>query len=240
MLKIALQPACLLHSKPYKDTSALVEVITPEYGRLGLIAKGARGRARQYGMLQPFRHLLISWSGRGDLPVLTHVEEAAPAVALRGRTLVSALYVNELLVRLLHRNDPHPRLFERYCATLQELARADKALSSESLEVSLRIFEKHLLEELGYGLQLEYEAGEGAAIHADIRYEYRVEIGPIALPAGAPGSASDLVVRGASLLALAREKFHDAQSLQDNKRLLRAVLRHYLGERPLRSRELLI
>ncbi|MGB1139895.1 MAG: DNA repair protein RecO, partial [Halioglobus sp.] len=121
-MRVTLQPAFILHSRPYRDTSVMLDVLTPEHGRIGIVAKGAR-RSRRRGsdaaLLQAFTPLLLSFTGRAELKTLTGVETAGVSSRLAGEHLYSALYINELLVRLLHRNDPHPRLFADYGLALE-------------------------------------------------------------------------------------------------------------------------
>ncbi|MFZ5621294.1 MAG: DNA repair protein RecO [Pseudomonadota bacterium] len=222
-----LQPGYILHQRPYRDTSLLLEVFTRDHGRLGLVARGARGpRARSRGLLQPFQPLLLSWSGRGELGTLAGVEAAGPARRLPGAVLYSGFYLNELLLRLLQRLDPHPELHEAYGRALAALP--------DATERALRLFEKALLEELGYGLLLDHEAHSGASVEADAWYAYELESGPVR---AAEHSPARLVLAGSSLLSLAAGELHDAQSLADAKRLMRAALGLYLGERELKTRE---
>lgn len=229
--KIALQPAYVLHTRGYRDTSLLVEALTAEFGRIALIARGARsGKVRTRAVLQPFRGLLLSWAGRGDVFTLTGVEESGPAWSLDQRVLASGFYMNELLIRLTQRNDPNVGLFHIYSEALGTLNDA------EAVERTLRIFEKRLLDQLGYGLVLGHEAGEGAPISAGQAYQYHVEHGAIRVGIGA---ASGNQVLGSTLLSLEREELRDRRSLEEAKRLMRQVLAHYLGPAPLRSRELL-
>lgn len=229
--KVTLQPAYVLHTRAYRDSSLLAEVFTPEYGRVGLIARGARSaKSRVRGLLQPFRSLLLSWSGRGELHTLTGVEEAGRAPRLPGDRLIAGLYLNELIMRMTQRSDPHTRLFAAYADALMALEAPDR------LEPTLRIFEKHLLDDLGYQLLLDREAGSGAPVQAGRRYRYLIERGPVAEADGEHGGVS---VGGASLLSLHTENFTDEVSLADAKRLMRAVLSWYLGARPLKSRELI-
>lgn len=229
--RVALQPAYLLHRRPYRETSLLLEAFTPEHGRIGLVARGARrGRSGQQAMLQPFVPLLLSWSGRGELVTLTGAEMVTGgAPRLSGRRLLSAFYLNELLQRLLHRHDPHPALFQDYAVCLQRLAvDSDEAWA-------LRLFEKSLLQELGYGLALTHEAGSGTAVQPQLNYCYHFERGPH--PAeGAPQEG--VALSGKTLLALAEMLSPDAEAEREAKRLMRSILNQYLGERPLHSREL--
>lgn len=228
---IQLQPAYILHQREYRDTSLLLEVFTREHGRLGLVARGARApKSRIRGLLQPFQPLLLSWSGRGELGTLSGVEAAvesgAAAPRLSGATLYSGFYLNELLMRLLPRNDPHPELFAVYGQAL-------RGLQAEP-QRPLRLFEKHLLESLGYGLLLDHEADSGEPVSAEAEYVYALESGPLRSDAAA---ARGLKLSGRSLLSLAAEDLSDAQSLADSKRLMRAALDLYLGGRELKTRE---
>ncbi len=228
--RIQLAPAFLLHQRPYRESSALLEVFTEHHGRIGLIARGVRSaRSKQRGDLQPFRPLRLSWQGRGELGTLTSVEADGALNRLQGKALYSAFYLNELLMRLLTRHDPHAALFGYYRDALHRLA------GSAQLEAILRVFEMRLLQEAGYALQLDCEAHSGEALRANARYDYHLESGPQALSGDSPGG---FVFSGASLMAMAREDLAEAAVLADAKRLLRAALKLYLGDKPLKSREL--
>lgn len=228
--RVQLAAAFLLHQRPWRESSALLEVFTETHGRIGLVARGVRSaRSRQRGDLQLFRPLCVSWQARGELGTLTGAEADGAALHLQGRALYCGFYLNELLMRLLARHDPHPELFGHYRRSLQRLA------AGERLEQVLRGFELSLLEEAGYGLQLEADADSGEALCADTLYDYHLESGPVAL---AGGDDSGFAFRGASLIAMARGELHDDAVLADARRLLRAALALYLGDKPLMSREL--
>lgn len=229
--RVALQPGHVLHQRPYRDSSLLVEAFSADFGRVGLVARGARGpHSRMRGLLQPFRPLLISWTGGGDLGTLIGVEADGPMRVLTGVGLLSGFYVNELLVRLTARHDPHPQLYQAYAQTLVALERPGRE------EPSLRIFEKRLLQELGYGLLLDREASSGAALGPDRLYRYRLEQGPV--PAE-EGTSADPAIHGRNLLALAHEEASfDAEGLRETKGLMRAAIARQLGDRPLKSRDL--
>jgi len=228
-MRVSLQAAFVLHRRPYRDTSLLLEILTEEYGRMGLLARGARtARSRLKGILQPFRPLLLSWSGRGELPTLTAAEEAGPPLIIPPSRLLSGFYVNELLVRLLPRQDAAPPLFLCYSQLLAALA------TTPDQEKALRVFEKHLLSELGYGLQLDTDALSGAPIVAEDNYRYVIEQGPVR----AEQSTAGVAVSGKSLLALQQETLDDPAALREIKRLIRAALDVYLQGRPLKTREL--
>jgi len=223
-----LQHAYLLHRRPYRETSLLIEAFTASAGRIALIAKGARaGRKSSAALLQPFQPLLLSWSLRGEVGTLTSVEPREQSVALNGTAIFSGFYLNELLVRLLARHDPHPELFERYESTLRLLG--DTSLA----EWSLRLFERDLLDNLGYGLLLEQTAA-GQPIQPHINYCYHLEHGP----AAAGELERCLRVSGTALLALASGEMPCEQARREAKRLMRAALGLYLGNKPLQSREL--
>jgi DNA repair protein RecO (recombination protein O) len=223
----ALEPAYVLHHYPYRDSSLLLEVFSRHHGRLGLVARGARSaRARWCGQLQEFSPLLLSWSLRGELGTLTGLDTRGGKVVLAGRHLLSAYYLNELILRLLARHDPHPGIFDAYEQALQELVDRE--------EPALRIFEKRLLEELGYGLLLDRTADSGLPLDSEATYGYQLERGPVRCDNPVD---SGLYLRGSSLLSLHRETLADPQARRDAKRLLRAALSIYLGSRPLKTRE---
>lgn len=228
--RVALEPAFVLHHYPYRDNSRIVELFTPGHGRIGAVARGVRSaRSRLRGVLQPFSPLLVSWSGRGELVTLTDAErwewQAAPAA----NALVSAFYINELILRLLRRNDPHPGLFGHYRVTVQGLL-----YSRANQERCLRMFECRLLAEIGYGLLLTVEAEGGPPIETGGWYRYDVDRGPVR----ASGAQGDDVVPGRVLLGLASDDLAD-DDLGYAKRLLRRALSVYLGDRPLKSRSVM-
>jgi DNA repair protein RecO (recombination protein O) len=224
---IAQQSAFVLHSRAWRETSLLLEVFSRDYGRVGLVARSVRGaRARlPRSLLEPLQALRVDWGGRGELQTLVAVEPDGPAVALRGDALLSALYVNELLVRLTARNDPHPGLFERYAVLLDELAR------TPALGWSLRCFERDLLAAMGYAPQLAVESNTGEPIDAAREYEYLPEQGPIAAETRAMG----VRVRGSALLALASGTPPEAADQTALRRLMRALIGVHLGDRGLQA-----
>ena len=229
-MRVQLEPAYVLHRRPYRETSLLVETLAQGYGRVAVVARGARAeRSPLRGLLQPFRPLLVSWSGRQDLMTLNGAEPAG-VCALSGRGLLAGFYVNELLTRLLARHDPHAGLFEIYAQALAGLG------CRGAEEQALRVFERRLLEVLGYGLGLGDTDMAGARIEPDRAYRYRLEAGAVPADAGGEG----LPVRGATLLALASGQLPDRETSREAKYLMRYVLQYYLGTRPLESRALFI
>lgn len=229
------QLAYVLHAKPYRETSFLCELLTVDYGRISVVAKGVRRpKSRGRGLLQPFIPLMISCVGRGSLLTLTHVDAVNVAPMLTGRRAVSAFYLNELLFRLIHPEDPHPDLFFCYQDALSELEKTTE------VQIVLRLFEKSLLKILGYELQLMKEVGTGAFIHPEENYRYDPGSGPVLVGNDnfAVGVKSQDVFKGKSLLALAMGSF-DNDVLSDLRRLMRLALAPHLGNKPLESRKLL-
>ncbi len=224
MARIQLEPAYVLHSRPFRETSLIVEAFTREYGRIAVVARGAKSdRSRWRNVLQPFRPLLLSWNQKSDLGTLTAADQVASPPALQGQSLYCGMYLNELLVRLLHRGDPHIEVFERYRYVLSELA---SELPPQPL---LRVFEKHLLEAIGYAMLLDRECKSGADVLPQNWYDYRPDRGPV-LSAG-PGKNR---VSGAALLALHAENLQSA-NLPELRMLMRSVIGYHLGGKPLAS-----
>ena len=224
MGRIQLEPAYVLHSRSFRETSLIVEAFTREYGRVAVVARGVKSaRSRRRNILQPFRPLLLSWNQKSDLGTLTGVDQVASPPALQGQALYCGLYLNELLMRLLHRGDPHVEVFERYRQILSELA------ADASPQPLLRVFEKHLLEAIGYAMLLDREHNGGAEIQAESWYEYQPQRGP-ELRSG-PGKKR---VAGATLLALHAENLHE-DDLPGLRMLMRSVIGYHLGDKPLAS-----
>ncbi len=223
------QRAFVLHGRPYSETSLLLDVFTENEGRVCVLAKGARGRRSSLkGCLQPFTPLLIRWSGRGDVKTLREAEPISLALPLTGSVLYSGLYVNELLSRVLEQGTAYPALFFDYLQCLQILA-----ASEYTPEYALRRFELALLTNIGYGVDYLHCAGSGEPVADTMHYRYREEKGFIA----------SLVVdhysfTGYELKALAIGEFPDHVTLKAAKRFTRIALKPYLGEKPLKSREL--
>jgi DNA repair protein RecO (recombination protein O) len=229
MMNITLNPAFIIHSRPYRETSLVLDILTESHGRVGMVAKGVRtSRPAWRVLLQPFVPLLISGQGNGDLILLTSAENQASLLTLKGEGLLAAFYLNELLARTLQKHDPHPRLYHVYQTALQGLQ------ADELQESVLRIFEKHLLAELGYGLQLERDFSTGKELVADQFYQFYPEQG---FKAGESVFTEKLRFKGASLRALFNERF-DEDSLKEAKRLMRLAFASLLGIEALHSRKL--
>jgi len=222
------ETAYVLHRRPYRETSLLVDLFARGAGRLRVVARGGR-RSRLAG--QPFVPLVVAWSGRGDLKTLIRAEPAVEGTPVPpGRALYLGLYVNELLMRLLPEWDPHPALYEGYGRLLRGLAGQGEP------EPLLRRFELQLLAELGYGFALDRTA-DGVSLDADDCYGFMPGSGliPASGARRGPGSTG---FRGCHLLAMAADDYRDPDTRRCAKRLLRTALAEHLGERPLRSREL--
>jgi DNA repair protein RecO (recombination protein O) len=217
--RITLAPAYILHHRPYRDTSRILDVITRDHGRLTLFARGVRGpKAKLASVLQPFQLLLLSWSGRGEAAQLTGAELADSHPPLPAASLMGSFYLNELLMKLTTRHDPQPSLFDDYHGTLAGLR------AGLRLEPALRIFEKRLLEALGYGLDLQ-------GVDADEYYHFRPAQGLLPTVAQAAGA-----VAGQSLISLAHEKLQSSRELEDARRVLQAALAQCLEGRELNTR----
>lgn len=231
-MRVALQPAYILHSRPYRDSSVILEVFTAEQGRLSLVGKGARRRARggsTAALLQPFIPLLLSYSGRSEMKTVTQVESAGEVPMLKGERLFSGLYVNELLVRLLHRHDPHPALFAAYSDTLQALA------SASSVDSVLRRFEFRLLDDLGYSFDLCVDGQTGEPVREDGWYHFHPDYGLV--QRGEVAEPERLAYAGHELIQLSRGEYAGEARLAA-KRLVRQALASHLGDAPLKSRDL--
>ncbi len=219
------QPAFVLHARAYRETSLLLECLTRDQGRIGVVARGVRGtRSRLHRAdLEPFQRLLMDLSRRGELATLRAVEPDGPAWRLRGQALLSGMYLNELLVRLCARQDPHPLVFDAYAATLDALH------AGEAAGWTLRRFERDLLAALGYALQLRDDE-HGEPLEAQAWYRYEPEQG--AQPCSAHARHA---VRGSDLLALGGDRCPDGDALRRLRSLMREVLRFHLGGGELRA-----
>ena len=229
-MRFSLEPAYILHSRHYRESSLLLEALCREHGRVGLVARGARGaKSRWKNMLQPFRPLLLSWTQRGELGTLTGADQVASLPSLVGESLFCGLYANELMVRFLYRSDPHPDLFDSYRYLLTQLS------AGKPSQPLLRVFEKQLLQSAGFGLQLDHEHGSDQVISADAWYLYKPEAGPVRCDRGQQPDA--LLVSGSALLALKTGQIED-HHLKELKQLMRQLIRKHLGDKPIASQAL--
>ena len=222
----------MLHSYPYRETSLIVEVFTRHDGRIGLLAKGARRpKSALRGLLLAFQPLLIRWGGRGELRGLHSAEWQGGVPQLKGIGLMSGFYLNELLLRFLHRDDPHEGLFDLYAETVSALS------ANNSIAATLRRFEKFLLGELGYALTLDREAETNNPVDPAACYTYVIEKGPVQIN---PEDSPAIELSGKTLIDLSCDNYEDPVTLSQSKLLMRHLVGHYLGSRPLHTRQLLV
>ena len=227
------QPVYVLHSYPFKETSLVVELFTRDFGRVAAVAKGARRpRSAMRGMLQYFQPLLGAWSGKLELKTLHSLEWYAGLLMLQGEALMCGFYMNELLLRLLAREDAHEMLFDDYGLTLKALA----AGPSDSANI-LRRFELRLLQQLGYAVPLTHNIKDEAVL-AEAQYFYVPEMGPVSLQHDYQENGVQL--SGKTLLDMDKDDYADVQTQQQSKQLMRLLISHYLGDKPLHTRQLLM
>ena len=228
------QPVFVLHTYPFRETSLVVELFSRQFGRIAAVAKGARRpRSAMRGMLQSFQPLLAAWSGKSELRNLHTLEWGEGLLLLQGKALMCGFYLNELLLRLLAREDPHDLLFDYYRDALRELM-----LTGQDMAPVLRRFELRLLQEMGYAVSLQHDAS-GVQIVAESGYVYVVERGVVPLGT-ADVENMGVQLFGRTLLNMAREDYSDAVTQQQSKLFMRALLGHYLGDKPLHTRQLLM
>ncbi|MGB9990925.1 DNA repair protein RecO [Pseudoduganella rhizocola] len=231
-IRVAGQPAFVLHSYPYKETSLIVELLTRDFGRVALIAKGAkRPHSQLRGVLQTFQPLSVSWTGKNELRTLTDADWVGGMLPLEKTALLCGFYLNELMVKLLARDDAHPALFDHYVSTLNQLAHAEPA------PIVLRKFETALLKETGVAADLTRCTATRTKVLADVQYVVEPERGP-----RPEREDDDFIPRvsGKTLLDMEREDYQDAITQTQSKQLMRFLLAHHLGGAPLNTRQILI
>ncbi|MFT4172512.1 MAG: DNA repair protein RecO [Rhodocyclaceae bacterium] len=230
--RIDEQAAFVLHTYPWRETSLVVEAFTREHGRVPMVAKGARRPTSQWrGVLMAFQPLSMSWSGRGEVKTLIAAHWRGGQPLLGGVALLSGYYLNELILRLVAREDPHPALYDHYADTLLRLAHR------EPHPPLLRAFELALLRELGYAPTLDVQADSGQPVQAERQYLYLAERGAIE----ADGDVGDApTLSGRSLLDMARGDFSRAETQVQARALMRRLIQHHLGGHTLESRRILI
>jgi DNA repair protein RecO (recombination protein O) len=229
--RVAGQPAFVLHSYPYKETSLIVDMFTRDHGRIGVVAKGAkRPLSKLRGVLQTFQPLSISFSGKSELRTLIDADWVGGMLPIEKTALLCGFYLNELLVKLLARDDPHPQLFDHYVATLNELAH------NEPAQIVLRKFERALLKETGVAADLTRDTGTRARVEAGELYVVDPERGPRVARMGDTWP----VVTGKTLIDMENEHYGDPQTQAQSKQLMRFLLAYHLGGAPLNTRQILI
>ena len=236
------QPVYVLHTYPFKETSLVVELFSQQFGRLAVVAKGARRpHSAMRGMLQSFQMLSGAWSGKNELKTLHSLDWNAGLTLLKGEALMCGFYMNELLLRLLPREDAHEGLFAYYDATLKTLASEQSLIDGEStivaknLAITLRRFELKLLQEMGYAVPLMTDENDSAIV-AEKVYRYEAEYGACDLNA----TKSGVQLSGSTLLNMANDDYIDSQTQNQSKQLMRYLLAYYLGDKPLHTRQLLL
>ena len=230
--RVDLEPAFILHSRAYRESSELLDVFTAGHGRVSLVAKGARRpKSSLRGLLNPFQALKLSWSGRGELGTLREAESTSVAAQLSSERVMAGFYINELLIKLLHRHDAHPELFFHYASLVADLG------SSSELEPLLRKFEISLLREIGYELNLEVDAINHEPLVDTQLYDFQLTHGAVPTEQAADNS---LCFSGAVLLRISRMEFDDQDTLSSAKRLLRSALNFHLGDRGLQTRKIAV
>jgi DNA repair protein RecO (recombination protein O) len=230
--RVSLQPAFVLHARPFRDTSLLVDLLTRDYGRVGAIARGARAQQSRYrGYLRPFVPIVVTWSGKSELVSLNKVEADGAPMLLEGRSLLAGMYLNELLVRLLHQHDPHPEIFENYQTTLNALN------TSIEIEPILRRFEKEFLVALGFGFSWEQATDTLAPILSTQWYAFEPDLG---FSENLQRFNNQPVFNGAHLMAIAQNEFENTEVLRTAKQIMRMAMQVRLGNRIIKSRELFI
>ena len=228
------QAVYVLHTYPFKETSLVVELFARDFGRVATTAKGARRpRSAMRGMLQAFQPLSATWSGKLELKTLHSLEWNGGLLLLQGEALMCGFYLNELLLRLLPREDPHEILFEYYTETLQTLA------SSKDLATTLRRFELKFLQELGYAIPLIIDAN-GSAVLEHQSYRYEAEHGAYQSDSASGRYDNGVQLSGKTLIEMSNDDYSHVQTQQQSKQLMRYLLAHYLGDKPLHTRQLLI
>lgn len=232
--------AYVLHAWPWRETSAIVEVFTASHGRVGIIAKGAkRPRSAIRGVLQPFQPLTLNWFGKTDMKTLKSAEHIRFLPQLSGAALISAFYLNELVIKLTHREVPHEGLFEAYEHALWTLVDLGREPDLQAIAATLRRFEVRLTRELGYGLRFSEEAATHRAIEAGMRYWYVPERGAMPVERHVAQQSDAIELSGKTLIDMADDDYRDPVTLAESKRLMREIIGRLLGDKVLHSRILM-
>jgi DNA repair protein RecO (recombination protein O) len=227
--RFLLHDAFILHSRSYKESSLLIDLFTRECGRVSVIAKGVKKSKRSlFGVLQPFTPILVSWVGKTELHTLTNVEINGVFKYLYGTNLLCGYYINELILRFLHKEDPYEILYNAYANVMQSLK------SVKNIEPVLRYFECELLQELGYGLNLTVDIETGKKVESNKMYYFEIEKGPVL----EKSSDTNIPVSGETLLSLENSTLIEKRTLTESKKLMRYVINYYLAGKPLKTHQL--
>lgn len=232
-VRVEFQAAFVLHTRPFRDTSLIVDFFTHTHGKVSAVARAGRTQRSKFrGLLRAFVPLAISWSGKSELMSLSKAEPAGAPFDFSGKALISAIYLNELLEKLLAKFDPHPELYNHYQIALTQMQNR-----SADLAVLLRTFEKQLLIQLGYGIDWTHTADAGDPIIPDNWYIFHPEQGFIPVNTA---QGNYLAFQGAHLIAIANDQWHDPAVMRSAKQLMRAAINPLLNGKPVRSRELFV
>lgn len=232
--RIDSQPVYVLHTYPFKETSLVVELFSKDFGRIAAVAKGARRpRSAMRGMLQSFQTLSGAWSGKNELRTLHSLDWSAGLLLLQGEALMCGFYLNELLLRLLPREDAHEDLFDYYTQTLQTL------MTAKDLANTLRKFELTMLQEMGYAVPLTHDENE-VEIDPERTYRYEADYGANLSSDTLSTTQNGVQLLGKTMLDMAQGDYSSVQTKLQSKQLMRYLLAHYLGDKPLHTRQLLI
>ena len=229
--RVHQQPGYILHHRPFRDTSQILDIVTRDHGKIAVVARGSRGaKSRLAGILRPFLPLQVSWVSKSDLGTLTGAEAIGPPAGMLGDAIFAAFYVNELLLHFLHRDDPQPEIFALYEEVM------DALIGSVEVAASLRSFELELLRLLGYAVNLDHESGNTEPLDSGRYYQYQMEKGPVAVDR----TEGALIFSGSVLTGIAEQCFESAEVLRAANRLLREIIGFHLGGKELKSRKVLM
>ncbi len=229
--RVEQEPGYILHHRPFRDSSQILDIVTRDHGKIAVVARGSRSRkSRLAGVLRPFLPLKVSWVAKTDLGTLTGAESNGRPAGIAGDAVFSAFYVNELLLHFLHRYDPQPEIFRLYEEIIKALANTD------NVAASLRSFELKFLSLLGYAVNLKHEFASHNDLDDDRFYEYRMEQGPVSVER----AEGVLIFNGATLKGIAEQRFDNPDILRAANRLLREVIGFHLGGKELKSRKVLM
>jgi len=229
-MRIEHTPCYILHSRDYRESSLILEIISREFGRVSLVAKGAKRNKKQQGVnYNLYQKYLMSWVSRSELGTLVDIESASLMNSLKPEQVMTGFYMNEITLRLLHKHESHPELFDSYDTTIMRLS------NNGSEQTSLRYFEKILLQSLGYGVVFGQDVKTGEIIVAEGDYYYKLDSGP---STETSNTIAGVKVSGKTLIELDKETLSETKNINEAKILLRSLLNQYLGDKPLASRQL--
>ena len=230
-MKVDRHPCYLLHQRPYRETSSILEILSMEYGRFSLVAKGIKRKKSKYaGLLRLYQRLQLGWQGKGELKNLIFAEQDGLNISLGGNSLIAAFYLNELVIKLLHRHESHVELFTAYDRAVNDLH-----TGNSGIQAILRIFEKKLLESIGYGLIFDHDINENVPIDDNKIYYYRAGNGP---QLKKPENSDYIKVSGKTLKELDKENIYESPNLIEAKQLMRYIISKYLNGSPMLSRNI--